>query len=569
MAKGYKKLKNENAAPNISVYHGQQLKETEIVLTPEQVTFFQLSHYIPDPEPKDKPDDIVTWLRYGGVLFVAFFSSLFFKPFCASFTTEAFQTLGVKKNHATNIGKASGWASLFVNFSIGIVSLLAAWWVLSQLPKKLKEADMKNYSDQVMVASLVGVIVASIIGVFPNFVFVNDALKKDGKSLSYIIFMQAVQFVAGVAMNIRGGMSVLNIEKEAKLAAAEVKYLILCDLNGLLEQPFSDEELRILSRGENHVRRFPTLRRRIGYASYALPALYIMGVFAASATIFAPFLVGTGLVVGGIATLNILIAVISTGLLLLLMGFTNGSLIDRLFMGGDKKILNVRGKDEAPDSPIGVVIIALVIGLGLGLLSMGGPAAVVFNYMVPNVIVAFAGGILAGFGMNCFDLFDLANKVLNTIWQFIKKVYRYWVHGEPMKPKEVHWETREEFIHSRMKIISDMDHFETLQRYGDRVRTEDQEYDPLEEELNEQPADGPRVLYSGALKYNANNRFEKLSGVIDSDSMSKAGDEDFEGIRSQKLYNNRHVISKAWKQAGRDDLDASQGLVIDMAVGAA
>lgn len=556
-ANGYKKFKDEEPAVNLTVYHGQQLKEGEVLLTPEELSYFQLAHYIPDPESKDPVNDPLTWLRYGGVIFVSLFASLYYKPFCASFTTEALTTLGADQKKAHTVGNVSGWASLFVNFAIGIVSLLSAWWSLSQLPKKLKEADMENYVDQVMVAQLVGVIVASIIGVFPNFVFINDTMKKKGASLGYTYFMQVIQFIAGTAMNIRGAMSVLNIESEWEKAAEEVKYLILCDLNDLLDDPLTDEELHILSRGENHIRKHTTLRKWLGYGGYALPILYILGIFAASATIFAPFLTGVGLVVGALATLNIIIALISSGLLLLLMGFTNGSLFDRLFMGGDKKILDVKGKDDIPDSPIGVLILALIIGFGLGLLSMGGPAAVIFNYMVPSILVAFFGGMAAGFGMNCSDLFNLANKYLNMVFQFVKSLALFIFKGVPMKPQEVPWQSHEEFVKSRMKIISDMDAHETLRRYGDRVKISDQQNIPEEPEEEGQP----RILYDGTLRYNANKKFEKLDAVLTGDNINNADDGDFEAVRDRAVYKNRHLISNAWKHAQRDD-DAARGMVM-------
>ncbi len=520
------------------MYRARQEDDTLQTISDEEIALFRLANYIPD-QKKDDWNSPITFLKYFSIIFIALFSSLFYKPFCAGFTEQAALKIGVNKDAAKGLAEVSGWASLIVNISITFVTLISTYDTFSVLPEKLSQVQWDKSSDRMMVYGFVSVVVASLISCAPVLVAVWDTLVKQGSSFAWIMFNLGMQVIANGAMMIRGGLAVLNIEGEKKKIAAAIRYQILQELNDTLENPFDvddddkNSDLRLLSRGQLKRKKFAEIREWVPKLGYIMPILYVLGIFAATATLFSPLLVGAGIVVGILAALNIIIAVISTVLILMLVGFANHSLIDMLFSAKDESILDVREVDDIGDLPIVLKILVIVVSLGLSLLSMGGPSAVVFNYLIPNVFVAFAGGFIAAFGINTGDLYSLLNKY-TTI--FYNKIHNVVNHEEEISETNLPWKNKEEFVKSRMLRIANMTDHEIITQYSQRV-TDDEEEDD-------------EVLYNGADEYRANEKLENLTDVLQSDEFRAAGKKEFKTVR--QFYLSRHIIANDWNKMAEE-----------------
>lgn len=530
----YEKKQRLQRAEHGLVYDADSNEQNSISLSDSEIALFRLANYIPDKKQEDW-ENPVTWLKYGGIIFISLFSSLFYKPFCAAFTKEAAMKVGINKDAASHLANISGWASLIVNISITFVTLISTYDTFAVLPEKLREVEWDKTSDRVMVYGLVSVIIASLVSCAPVLVAVWDTLVKQGSSFAWLLFNLAMQVIANGAMMIRGALAVLNIESEKKKVAQAIRYEILKELNATLEKPFAindadkKSDLRLLSTGQLKRKKFAEIRQWVPKLGYVMPILYVLGVFAATATLFTPLLVGAGIVVGILATLNILIAVTSTVLILMLIGFANHSLIDMLFSAKDESILNVKEVDDIGDMPTLLKVLVIVVALGMSLLSMGGPSAVVFNYLIPNVFVAFAGGFIAAFGINTGDLYSLLNKYTTIFYNKLNNA----VHDqEETSETNLPWENKEQFIHSRMLRIANMTDHEIVSQYGKRITASDDEDEG--------------VLYNGADEYRASEKLENLSGVLQSENFKAAGPEEFKTVR--QFYLSRHIIANDWNK---------------------
>lgn len=548
--------KNRLQRQQHSLVYVADTKESESTsLTDSEISMFRLANYIPDKKEEDW-NNPVTWLKYGGIIFISLFSSLFYKPFCAAFTKEAAVKVGINQDAATHLSNLSGWASLIVNISITFVTLVSTYDTFAVLPEKLSEVQWDKTSDRVMVYGLVSVIVASLISCAPVLVAVWDTLVKQGSSYAWLLFNLAMQIIGNGAMMIRGALAVLNIESEKKKVAQAIRYTILKELNATLDKPFTvddnnkNSDLRLLSTGQLKRKKFAEIRQWVPKLGYVMPILYVLGVFAATATLFSPLLVGAGIVVGILATLNILIAVTSTLLILMLIGFANHSLIDMLFSGKDETILNVKEVDDIGDMPIVLKVLVIVVALGMSLLSMGGPSAVVFNYLIPNVFVAFAGGFIAAFGINTGDLYSLLNKYTTIFYNKINNTFH---NQEETSETNLPWENKEQFIQSRMLRIANMTDHEIVSQYGKRITSSDD----LDEE----------VLYNGADEYRASEKLENLTEVLQSETFKAASPDEFKTVR--QFYLSRHIIANDWNKMAEAGNEPQEVLINGVAAAAA
>lgn len=509
--------------------------EYEKKIQEEALIFFLLLDFIPDPVERKTP----YWL-WGVACGVSVVSASYNGPFTKDFTKRTLDTVNFP--FSDKLAGVCGWASFFVNLFIGMRTLVDAYYKCTEeLPEKYKNANTGYLTDKLVRAFIILSIIASIVGVAPNLVFTFDTLKKKNSPLPIIVFNLLIQILAVGTMNIRGATNIIDIDVQRKKSAQKTRLTILRALNEILppEQRISEKDLKLLSKGELYHRKHRKARKVLEGIAGVLPVFYCLGFFTAAVTFFSPMLVGAGLLMQSLMALNMLVGAISFVLKIIFLAYANISLVKMLMGIGDKRILDIPGLEDFRELPVALIVISIIISVILSLLALGGPAAVIYNYLVPNIPLSYAGGFIAGFGVNTNDTFTIVTLVMSQIYFRIKAR----IDGVPFDQKIMPWNKKTDFVQSRMKRIAEMNDADVLNRFGEKALDEGQtlkkkgkaegldpgkpekqseeveiskEKEVLEPEEAKKPVKAGDTVYQRGVKYTENDAMRQLLKVCDS-----------------------------------------------------
>ena len=537
--------------------------EYEKRLQEQALVYFLLLDFIPDAEKRKTP----YWL-YGAAFGISIFSSFYNKDFTKNFTKKTLDTLNIP--FSAQLSGICGWASLLVNLFIGVQTLVDTYYKCTEeLPEKYKNANSGYYTDKIVRAFIISSIFASIIGVAPNLVFTYDTFSKKKSPMPFIVFNLFIQIIAVGTMNLRGITNIIEIDIQRKKAAQKTRLKILKALNETLpvNQKVSDKDLILLSKSELYHRKHRKLRHVLEGFAGVLPVFYCLGFFAAAVTFFSPLLVGAGLLMQSLMALNMLVGVISFTLKIIFLAYANISLVQMLLGIGDKSILDIPGLEDFRELPTALIVISLVLSVILSLLALGGPAAVIYNYLVPNIPISYGGGFIAGFGVNTKDTFALSTLIISTIYFRIKAL----IEGVPYEQKIMPWQHKGDFVQSRMKCIAQMKDAEVLNRFtnkeldeGRTVKENNQQKEigqssllkakepaeekiiiknnePKEIEEERKPVKAGDKIYQKGIKYTENDAMKQLLKVCDS---LKTSSENSYGFFKENYYEKDIAFEK-------------------------
>ncbi len=459
------------------------------------MTWFQLQSCLPDPKKRENP----TWL-YALAFGVSIFSSFYYKDFTKNFTKRSLTTLG--SPYASEIADLCGWCSFLVNLFIGIRTLMDAYYkISSELPEKYKNANTGHPSDSTIRAFVILTVFASLIGVAPNLVFTFDTLTNRKSPLPFIVFNLIIQTIAVGTMNLRGITNIIDIDRQRKKAAQRTRKKILVALNNTLEpsKRLSEKQLDYLSEGEMYDIKYPTLRRVMDVVAALLPKFYCVGFFTAAVMFFAPLLVGAGIAMQLLMTLNIFVGLISFTLKFIFLAYANMSLIKKIAGYVEKPIIDVPGINDQFKLPKALLVISLIVSLVISVLSLGGPAAVIFNYITANIGLSYMGGFLAAYGINAGDSFTLICDVVGYFYFRLKAFFE----GKPFDVKSMPWMNGDDYVKSRMLRVAEMKDAEIIKEFTTKECVGDPEN--ADEETDK--------VYQYGIKYSPNEKMKTLLGT--------------------------------------------------------
>lgn len=457
------------------------------------LTWFQLQSCIADPKKRENP----FWL-YALAFSVSVFSSFYYKDFTKNFTQRSLTTLG--SPYASEIAELCGACSFSVNLFIGIRNLMDSYYkITSELPEKYKNANTGHPSDSAIRAFVILTIFAALIGVAPNLVFTYDTLMHRKSPLPFVVFNIIVQTIAVGTMNLRGITNNIDIDKQRKKAAQKTRKKILIALNNTLDpsKRLTEQQLIYLSKGEIYDIKYPKVRRAMDMVIEVFPVFYCIGFFTSAVMFFAPALIGTGIAIQLLMTLNIFVGLVSFSLRLIFLAAANVALIKKIMGYIEKPIIDVPSLNDQFILPKALLITSFIISLVISALSLGGPAAVIFNYITDNIGISYAGGFLAAYGINASDSFALICDVLAYVYFRFKA----FVEGRPFDIKTMPWATGEDYVKSRMLRVAEMKDAEIIREYTTKVCVGAQNNDQAVQNGN---------LYQNGIKYLPNEKMETL-----------------------------------------------------------
>lgn len=489
--------------------------------TKKSLSWFELQYCLPDPNKRENP----FWL-YALAFGVSVFSSFYYKDFTRNFTKRSLTALG--SPYASEIADLCGVCSFSVNLFIGIRNLMDAYYkITTELPDKYKNANTGHVSDTAIRAFVILTIFAALIGVAPNLVFTYDTLMNRKSPLPFVVFNIIIQTIAVGTMNLRGITNNVDIDRQRKKAAQKTRKKILIALNNTLDpsKRLTEQQLNYLSKGEIYDLKYPRLRQAMDAMIRVFPVFYCLGFFTSAVMFFAPVLVGTGIAIQLLMTLNIFVGLISFALRLLFLAAANVALIKKIMGYIEKPIIDAPSLNDQFVLPKALLITSLIISLIISALSLGGPAAVIFNYITDNIGVSYAGGFLAAYGINTSDSFAL----ICDIVAYVYFRFKAFIEGRPFDVKAMPWVNGDDYVKSRMLRVAEMKDAEVVKEFTTKICA------GANDNAAEEAEHGN--LYEHGIKYLPNAKMQKMLETCD--NLKYAGANEFTFFK--KHYHDREA----------------------------